>query len=131
MSTCSSATFSSMGFCINNNFGPPPLKIGQNSFQMLRLSGLAAQQFPRPTGYTSHCADTPEHPCLPCNIGIEVLSDFEGGSKIVIYESPQVFLHLHQEHFKIYVFFVIIIFLKYIFTFIKNFIRYVANFHPS
>ena len=49
------------------------------AFQMLRLSGLAAQQFPRPTGYTSHCADTPEHPCLPCNIGIEVLSDFEGG----------------------------------------------------
>ena len=85
MSTCSSATFSSMGFCINNNFGPPPLKIGQNSFQMLRLSGLAAQQFPRPTGYTSHCADTPEHPCLPCNIGIEVLSDFDGGG-VVAYQ---------------------------------------------
>ena len=56
------------------------------AFQMLRLSGLAAQQCPRPTWHTPHCADTPEHPCLPLLEFCQILR--AGGGQIIIYESP-------------------------------------------
>ena len=56
------------------------------AFQMLRLSGVAAQQCPRTSGHTSDCADTPEHPGLPLQEFCQILRG--GGSKIVIYESP-------------------------------------------
>ena len=43
------------------------------AFQMLRLSGVAAQQCPRTSGHTSDCADTPEHPGLPLQEFCQIL----------------------------------------------------------
>ena len=60
------------------------------AFQMLGLIGLVARQCLRPIGHTSHSTDRPQDRRRDHCEELGVLSDFEGGgSKIVIYESPQ------------------------------------------
>ena len=55
------------------------------AFQVLRHSGLAAQQCPRPTGHTPHCY-------VYCSLYYfpyyRVLFNFEGGGDVLKYESP-------------------------------------------
>ena len=63
-------------------------------FQMLRLSGLAAQRCPRPTGHPSHCY-------VYCSLYYfqyyGVLIYFEGGGAISLNMKVPFFLHVNHK----------------------------------